>query len=73
MESPRKPVGTVRRWIEQRRELRRRKRLYQEREEERQVDEILVRLHEKGMSGLSAKERAVLHRVSARYRNRQGS
>jgi Zn-dependent protease len=73
MESPRKPVGTVRRWIEQRRELRRRKRLYQEREEERQVDEILVRLHEKGMAGLSAKERAVLHRVSARYRNRQGS
>ncbi|REK17218.1 MAG: hypothetical protein DWQ37_07050 [Planctomycetota bacterium] len=73
MEPQRRPVGAVRRWIEQRREQRRRKRRSMEREEERQVDAILVRLHEKGMEGLSAKERAVLQRVSARYRDRQGS
>jgi hypothetical protein len=33
----------------------------------------LMRLHETGMDGLSAKERALLERVSARYRNRQRS
>lgn len=72
-ESPRRGAGAVRRWLEQRRELRRRRRETLEQEEERQVDEILVRLHQAGMDGLSAKERALLHRVSARYRNRQGS
>ena len=52
-------------------EMRRRRRLFLEQAEERQVDEILLRLHETGMDGLSAKERALLNRVSARYRNRQ--
>jgi stage IV sporulation protein FB len=73
MEPPRKPTGSMRRWLENRREMRLRKRQWIEQEEERQVDAILIRLHEKGMSGLSAKERALLERVSARYRNRQQS
>ncbi len=74
IEPPRKPAGSpVRRWLQNRRELRRRKRRQQEQEEERQVDAVLVRLHETGLEGLTAKERALLHRVSARYRNRQGS
>jgi stage IV sporulation protein FB len=63
----------MRQWLQNRREMRRRKRLWQEQEEERQVDSILLRLHEVGLEGLSAKERALLNRVSARYRNRQGS
>ena len=57
-----RPRGTLRRWLQNRRELRRRRRLTQEQEEERQVDEILLRLHEAGMDGLSAKERALLNR-----------
>ncbi len=73
MDPPRKPRGSMRRWLENRRELRRRKRQWLEREEERQVDEILLRLHEVGLDGLTTKERALLNRVSARYRNRQGS
>lgn len=69
-ETPRKPGTSVRRWLQQRSEMRRRKRVAREQDEERQVDEILVRLHERGMNGLSAKERALLNRVSQRYRNR---
>lgn len=72
-ESPRRPGGSLRRWLETRRELRQRRRQWQEQEEERQVDDILMRLHETGMDSLSAKERAILDRVSARYRNRQRS
>jgi hypothetical protein len=63
----------VQRWFNSRRELRKRRRDLLERDEERQVDEILSRLHESGMKTLTAKERALLHRVSARYRNRQQS
>ena len=73
MDPPRRPRGSMRQWLQNRREMRRRKRLWQELEEERQVDSILLRLHEVGLDGLSAKERALLNRVSARYRNRQGS
>ncbi len=70
--NPRPPMS-LRRWIEKRKEARRRKRQSQELAEERQVDEILIRLHESGMEGLTSKERAILNRVSARYRNRQSN
>ncbi|NLX56502.1 MAG: hypothetical protein GXY58_15450 [Planctomycetaceae bacterium] len=43
-----------------------------EAEEERQVDAILTRLHAHGMDSLTADERALLNRVSARYRIRLG-
>jgi stage IV sporulation protein FB len=72
-DGPRRPGMSVRRWFENRRELRRRRRQWQEQEEERQVDEILIRLHETGIRSLSSKERALLDRVSARFRNRQRS
>jgi len=69
---PRAPAqpGLIRQWIERRRELKRRQAEELEEEEERRVDEILSRLHQCGMNGLSAEERGLLHRVSARYRNR---
>lgn len=66
-------VGPLRRRLEKWRQARRVRRRLQEQEEERMVDGILARLHESGMSALSAKERAILERVSARYRNRQQS
>jgi hypothetical protein len=34
------------------------------------VDEILARLHEHGLSSLSAEDRSLLERVSRRYRSR---
>lgn len=41
-------------------------------DEERRVDEILARLHERGMDSLSKDDRDFLQRASARYRNRLG-
>jgi Zn-dependent protease len=72
-DGPKGKAGKLRSWIERRRDQRRQRQADLERDEERQVDEILVRLHEKGLDGLTAKERALLNRVSARFRNRQGS
>lgn len=53
-------------WEERRRQRDR------EAEEERRVDEILARLHEVGLERLTPDERAILERVSARYRSRTG-
>jgi stage IV sporulation protein FB len=73
-ESPhRSSTGLLRRWLNGRRQAREEKRKVLEQEEERRVDEILTRLHEIGIHALSPKDRALLERVSARYRNRQQS
>ncbi|HEX4132013.1 MAG TPA: site-2 protease family protein [Pirellulales bacterium] len=62
--------GPLRRWLDRRREERAERQQQLEQEEERRVDDILVRLHELGRDGLSPEDRALLDRVSARYRNR---
>lgn len=62
--------GPLRRWLDQRRESRQRRQHELELEEEQQVDEILARLHEQGMDSLTSDDRALLERVSARYRSR---
>jgi Zn-dependent protease len=67
------PTNPLRRWFADRQRARHQRQQLVEQEEERRVDEILARLHETGMNGLSAKDRALLQRVSARYRNRQRS
>jgi Zn-dependent protease len=73
-ESPRPSGGNpLRRWLADRQRVRHQKQQLVEQEEERRVDEILAQLHETGMDRLSAKDRALLQRVSARYRNRQQS
>lgn len=59
-----------RQWLEERREASRLRREELEREEDRQVDAILARLHKNGLSHLRPDERALLNRVSARYRSR---
>ncbi|MCA9263055.1 MAG: site-2 protease family protein [Planctomycetales bacterium] len=64
------PPGPLTRWWrkwQQRRELKRRR---AEAEEDERLDEVLQRLHEFGESALSPAERALLKRVSARYRDR---
>jgi stage IV sporulation protein FB len=60
----------LQRWLEERREARVQRQRQIEAEEELRVDAILARLHEVGRDGLAEEERALLDRVSARYRNR---
>lgn len=64
-------ISPFRRWLEERRQARLQRQIQIEAEEERRVDEILSRLHEQGMSGISAEDRALLKRVSQRLRHRQ--
>ena len=64
--------GRVRRWLQQRREARLRRQRQIEEDEDRRVDDILSRLGQTGIEGLSAEERALLERVSHRYRGRLG-
>ncbi len=70
LESHEDAAGPLQRWRERRRELRLRRQQALEAEEERSVDQILERLHQHGMGALSPEDRALLDRVSARYRNR---
>jgi hypothetical protein len=66
--------GPFAQWLEEKRELERNRRqeLKQgELADERRVDEILARLHERGPQSLSAEDRQVLQRVSDRLRRRQ--
>ena len=58
------------RWIDRFEERQLEVRRRREEEEDRRVDEILQRVHKKGLAGLSPDERALLQRVSRRYRNR---
>ncbi|HEV3007225.1 MAG TPA: M50 family metallopeptidase [Pirellulales bacterium] len=62
--------GVLRKYLEERRATRLRKQQQIEAEEERRVDDVLARLHEAGLHTLSDEDRALLDRVSARYRNR---
>jgi stage IV sporulation protein FB len=64
-------LGPVGRWLEERREARQQRQRQLEDEEEHRVDDILARLHSLGIEGLSAEDRQILDRVSARYRSRQ--
>jgi Zn-dependent protease len=66
-------LDVIARWREQRQEAKVRRQSELEADEERRVDEILARLHAGGLESLSPEDRAVLERVSARYRSRQRS
>ncbi|MCE9544383.1 MAG: hypothetical protein K8T25_02515 [Planctomycetia bacterium] len=66
-------LGPIRRWLERRRQEKEARRQIIEREEELRVDAILQQLHDGGPESLSPEDRAVLHRVSARYRSRSES
>jgi stage IV sporulation protein FB len=62
--------GLLRRWLDARREERLRRQRQAEELEDLRVDDVLSRLQQFGMQGLSYEDRALLHRVSLRYRNR---
>jgi Zn-dependent protease len=65
--------GPVKKWLADKRAARLLRQQQLEADEERRVDEILARMHERGPHTLSEEDRALLDRVSARYRNRQRS
>ncbi|MBI2825012.1 MAG: M50 family metallopeptidase [Planctomycetia bacterium] len=67
----RRAPGLVRQWLDNRREARRLRQQKTEEDDERRVDEVLARLHQFGRDALSDEDKALLDRVSARYRNRQ--
>ncbi len=62
--------GPLAQWLAARRAAREARRAEIEAEEERRVDDILARLPAVGIQGLTPEERALLDRVSLRYRNR---
>ncbi|HVX62739.1 MAG TPA: site-2 protease family protein [Pirellulales bacterium] len=71
---PRSPrPGMFKKWLAERRAARLLRQQQLEAEEERRVDDVLARLHESGPHSLSDDDRALLDRVSARYRNRPRS
>jgi hypothetical protein len=65
--------GPLERWLDTRREARRQRQEQIEAEEDALVDEILARVHERGMHSLSLEERSLLERAAARYRTREES
>lgn len=73
IDPPARPrLSRLRQWLLERRRQREVRRRQLEEEEDRRVDAVLGRLHEGGADALTAEERALLKRVSARYRSRQG-
>jgi hypothetical protein len=68
----RREPGAVRRWLDRRRQARLRRQRIIDEEEDWRVDDILARLHDFGPHSLSAEDRAILERASARYRSRLG-
>jgi Zn-dependent protease len=58
-------------WLQEKQEAREQLEREIEQEEERQVDSILKKLHNSSVEELSDDERAILYRVSARYRRRR--
>lgn len=63
--------AVLRQWWKRRAQERAQRAVERAAAEERLADELLARLHEHGPAALSPADRAVLDRVSARYRSRQ--
>jgi Zn-dependent protease len=66
-------VGFLGRWLERRRESKLRLQRESDARDEMLMDEVLDRVHKYGLNSLSEEERALLHRVSQRYRGRLGN
>ena len=64
-------ASALSRWWDKRRAARERRLYEQEADDDRRIDEILSRLHLRGMHSLSHEDRELLQRVSQRYRSRQ--
>jgi len=72
VDDPHDQNGPLSDWFYQRNQTKLKREQEIEAEDERCIDEVLARLHQLGMERLSDEDRALLQRVSARYRNRLG-
>jgi Zn-dependent protease len=66
-------AGFFVRWLERRRETKVRQQREAEARDDARMDEVLDRVHKYGLESLTDEERALLHRVSQRYRGRLGN
>ncbi|RPI86227.1 MAG: hypothetical protein EHM42_06205 [Planctomycetaceae bacterium] len=65
-----KSSSVVERWLEQRRASKRERETLEQEVAEEQLDSLLAKVHEQGLSSLSLTERRLLEQVSERYRAR---
>lgn len=76
-DTPHEPLesnsGILTRWLERRRQAKVRVQREAEVRDEMLMDEVLDRVHKYGLDSLSDEERALLYRVSQRYRGRLGN
>lgn len=71
LDEPAEPdASPLERWLDAHRRARQQRQEQLEAEEDALVDEILARVHEEGIASLTLEERALLQRVSMRYRTR---
>jgi Zn-dependent protease len=63
----------IERWWRRRQQAKRQRELAEQQEQERQVDQILAKLHREGMASLTDQERRLLTRASQKYRSRNRS
>ena len=68
---PHEDEEMISQWLQEKQEAREQLEREIEQEEERQVDSILKKLHNSSVEDLTDDERAILYRVSARYRRRR--
>ena len=62
--------GLLARWLESRRQEKQRRLEQQQVQVDQQLDEILAKVHERGMNALTPSERRLLKRASDRYRSK---
>jgi hypothetical protein len=64
------PAGGWKEWKERRRQQRDEETRQRQLQDEQQLDDLLAKVHEHGISSLTAAEHRVLQRVSGKYRDR---
>jgi stage IV sporulation protein FB len=67
---PERRIGLLARWLARRRADRQRRLLDLEQQTEKQLDAILAKVHERGLTSLTPSERRLLKRASNRYRSK---
>lgn len=67
---PQRQPGRLARWLEKRREFKRRQQELLEAQEEQLADAVLARVHNEGIHAITPEDRDLLERVSKRYRQR---
>lgn len=67
---PQRRVGLLQRWLERRKTEKQRRLVEQSQQTEQQLDAILAKVHERGLTSLSPAEKRLLKRASNRYRSK---